>query len=210
MNVPLRFDEVHRAPAKPGIYAWYHRLQLADADLKNLTQAVESAEDPAVEAKQFVERFIFGPLAEAPYNVKISGGLKPTYRGKVGHIPPGVSETLIQILTGSPEETQVLKGALLRAVPFFASPIYIGMAGKSLRNRLGQHRYLMDHYRDSSRDAPDGEDSDHSFAYEAVQLRHFLPSDLFVYTYPMDVTERVARAAEYILNRLNYPLCGRS
>ena len=51
---------------------------------------------------------------------------------------------------------------------------------------------------------------DHSFAYDAVCVRRLIPADLIVYVMPVEFPPEVAQATEYILNRINFPLCGRN
>lgn len=210
--VPFRFDEVNEAPLEPGLYAWYHQIQISNADVQSLVSSL-AGRDQALRmdlVRRFLFEHIFGPYREADYNVELTGKLKPEYRGTLPH-QPKLSEHLLKLATEQPEELASLRMILQRVIPYFASPIYIGIATKSLRQRLTSHRNLISHYREREPAEPMNlEDEDHSFAYEAVCVRRLVPMELLVYAMPLAVTDKVTKSAEYILNRINYPLCGRN
>lgn len=100
------------------------------------------------------------------------------------------------------------------AVPEFASPVYIGMA-ISLKARLLGHKSLIQRYmaaagRNVCDEFPSpSESNDHSFAREVVR-RGFSINGLAVAVRVIDAAEAVHVDAENILNRINYPLCGRN
>ncbi len=210
--IPLRFDEVSQAPNEPGVYAWYHQIQLNSGDIAKFRQRLQdrSVTERRELAGEFLMEHIFGPYREADYDVAIRGKLKPEYHGNVEH-RPRLSESLFSAIADGGHALDELRGVLSRTVPFFASPIYIGLASR-LRHRLTTHRRLINLYRETRHSEPEQTDSeDHSFAYEAVCVRRLLPSELIVYAMPLtSVSEQVVGAAEYILNRINYPLCGRN
>lgn len=210
---PYRFDEVNQTPNKPGLYAWYHQIQISTADIQAFAATLGEHEDSAERseiARQFLLEHIFGSYQEADYSVELAGRLKPEYYGRVTH-RPRVSDLLVKLLTEEPSELTTLKTVLHRTIPYFASPIYIGVATKSLRQRLNSHRQLIAQYRELGPTAPmNAEDEDHSFAYEAVCVRRLVPTELLVYAMPLNVSDKLAKGAEYILNRINYPLCGRN
>jgi hypothetical protein len=208
----FRFDDVDSAPARPGLYAWYHQLSISSADIEAIVEQLTTAR-PELQheiVSSFLLEQIFRPYQEADYDVELKGRLKPEYRGRVTH-QPKISELLRSAIIESPQSLHVLKDVLAGIVPFFASPIYIGVATKSLRQRLCTHRDLLVRYRETelvSADVPN--DEDHSFAYEAVCVRRIVPTELLVYTMPVQISEKMTKGAEYILNRINYPLCGRN
>lgn len=209
---PFRFDEVHLTPASPGLYAWYHQYQLSGADIRGLANnlALSPGEERRVIAEHFLMEYVFGTYRETDYEVELKGKLKPEYRGQVAH-QPRISEALLTAVTEAPEVLTQVAEMLHRSVPYFASPIYIGVAKKSLRSRLSTHHTLLVQYRENPPVEPlDGDDVDHSFAYEAVCVRRIVPAELLVYAMPVEFPERIAVATEYILNRINYPLCGRN
>jgi hypothetical protein len=209
----LRFNEVDLAPGRPGLYAWYHQVRLATPDIEAL-EAELHASSPEVR-RQKVEAFfleqVFGPLRETDYSVSVSGKLKPEYGGTVSH-RPRLSDHLVTLAGEQSGGLRYLRDVLTRSVPLFASPVYIGLASKSLRQRLSTHSKLLEHYVEHAPESgpEQSDDEDHSFAYDAVCLRKLALSDLIVYVMPLDVPETVVRGAEYVLNRVNYPLCGRN
>lgn len=209
---PYRFDEVHTAPDETGIYAWYHQFQLSNADIGRFIEslALRPPDGRRELAEGFLFEHVFGPYRESDYDVEVTGKLKPEYRGTIEH-QPRLSDHLLRIAVDTPSDLSSIAELLQRSVPYFASPIYIGVAKRSLRQRLSTHRQLLTQYRESPPLSPvDAADSDHSFAYEAVCVRKLVPSELLVYAMPIEFPERVAVATEYILNRVNYPLCGRN
>jgi hypothetical protein len=127
--VPLRFDEVTEAPAEPGVYAWYHQIQLSSADVSQFKATVSSGsdEDRRSHAHSFFLEHVFGPYRETDYDVAMSGQLKPEYRGSLSH-RPHLSESLLSLATNAPDSLDDVRSILARTVPFFASPIYIGLA----------------------------------------------------------------------------------
>ena len=149
----------------------------------------------------------------------MKGRLKPTYAGRLHHQSP-VSESLVARIVEQPHRLHELKRMLLDTVPP-SSPIYIGVA-KNLRNRLGQHKKLIEQFRNAlsidesckltALSTEDEEDlRDHSFAYEVCSLRRLNVTRLFVCTllaYPVD--EGIRIDLENVLNRINFPLCGRN
>lgn len=205
----FRFDELAQAPDRPGIYAWYHEVRLSQADVDQFvakaTTLEGEARSTAVEA--YLRGRVFEPYREAPYQIALRGGLKPEYGGHINH-QPRVSKGTVETLSERPEGIREVRELLRRMVPMFASPIYIGVATRSLRTRLLQHQELINEYRERPAAAvPD--DEDHSFAYEAVCQRGLKPLELIVYAMETPVSSEIQLVAEYIFNRINYPLCGR-
>lgn len=204
-----RFDELDQAPDRPGIYAWYHEVRLTNADVDQFVQQIKKLEGkarPAVVESYLRER-VFEPYKESPYQIALRGGLKPEYGGHVNH-QPRVSKTTVETLAERPDGIREIRELLRQMVPVFASPIYIGVATRSLRMRLLQHQKMITEYRESpAANVP--EDEDHSFAYEAVCERGLSPLELIVYAMETPVSREIQLVAEYIFNRINYPLCGR-
>lgn len=205
----FRFDELDQAPDRPGIYAWYHEVRLTQADVdqfvQNIRQREPDSRPPVVEA--YLRERVFEPYKESPYQIALRGGLKPEYLGHVNH-QPRVSKTTIETLADRPEGMREIRDLLRRMVPVFASPIYIGVATRSLRTRLLQHQKLINEYRECPASSVP-EDEDHSFAFEAVCERDLSPLELIVYAMETPVSREIQLVAEYIFNRINYPLCGR-
>jgi hypothetical protein len=217
----LGFDEVHQAPALAGLYAWYYRINLSESDIQRCIQTVEAA--PAIDDKRrcleaFLTTFVFAFCRERPYSLVATGPLKPTYKGSLNH-ELHLSASMLDKLAANPHGLHDLKATLLKAVPCFASPIYIGLA-KNLRERLGVHKRLIEKLRNDKftesfkmeADPPsiDEEPEDHSFAQDAVLMRRLNPTFLYVEVLPMALDKSQLHPIENILNRINYPLCGRN
>lgn len=231
MNSPklLLFHELHdptALPLLPGLYAWYYQPRLTQKDLATLFEKLQT--QPEKQARKvmlevFLEKFLFSPYREPPYTASLNAPLRPAYEGTL-HAQTPVSEALVDRLEEEPTRLNHIKVVLEHTLPWFASPIYIGMA-KNLRNRLRQHIRLIDQYLEqrttahdkfSEREMPiDREDEDvsiaHSFAYEVVIQRNFDVNRLCVYYLPIDpLVSGIRNDVENILNRINYPLCGRN
>lgn len=218
----FRFSEVAQAPNTPGVYAWYYRIELTDKDIATCIESVELENDPDAKdaiVRAFLDTHLFRFYKEVPYFVALSGQLKPRYEGLIDH-RADVSASLIRRLATVPTNLYELKRTLRLAIPLFASPIYIGVATR-LRERLLQHVRLIDslqHLRASAVDAAfsvpasstEDDDRDHKFAYEVSMVRGFRPSSLIVNTLELPVDDSIRYDLENILNRINYPLCGRN
>ena len=218
----FRFSEVAQTPNAPGVYAWYYRIELTDKDIATCVEEVELETSEEVRdeiVRTFLDTHLFRYYKEVPYFVALSGQLKPRYEGVIDHRAE-VSTGLIRRLAEAPRNLYELKRTLRLAVPHFASPIYIGVSTR-LRERLMQHVRLIDslqHLRASAvsdlQPIPAGatseEDRDHKFAYEVTMIRGFRPSNLVVSTLELPVDDSIRYDLENILNRINYPLCGRN
>jgi hypothetical protein len=212
------WSEVDDIPGKTGVYAWYYRHSLADFDIKRLIAALQ--ENPAASPKaavalvaNFLHAHLFQPFAEEPYDASIHGPLKPSYQGKLLN-KSGLSDELVARIAAEPARLWALKQVLEEAVPEFASPIYIGMA-VNLNSRVRGHKGLIERYKAAGgRSIEDTaatalERNDQSFARQVVN-RGFTPNGLTVAIRMIDAAENVHVDAENILNRINYPLCGRN
>ena len=125
---------------------------------------------------------------------------------------------MVDRFANEPLRLKALASLLRAATPVFASPIYIG-SSKSLRRRLLNHTKLINRYREGllnlspeeieKLDATENK-ADHSFAREAGLIRRFDPNDLWVYTFDTNMADEYTFDIENILNRINFPLCGRN
>jgi hypothetical protein len=212
----FQWHTIGRVVALPGIYAWYYKPQLSDHDIEALRAQVSvlSLEDAATRVRDFLKRHIFDPLADGPFSATIGGALKPTYEGDL-HVRTAVSEDLVARIAANPERLRQLKSVLEVSAPEFSSPIYIGMA-MSLRRRLERHKALICRLKDSADsladlDQPSEEDDQrtHSFAQEVVR-RQLDVNRLIVVIKQVNVITDEYKDAENILNRLNFPICGRN
>ncbi len=218
----FRFSEVTSAPNTPGVYSWYYRIELTDKDIARCIEDIEleSSQDARdTVMRDFLETHLFRYYKEVPYFVTMTGQLKAQYEGHIDH-RPNVSPSMIRRLSVTPNNLYELKRTLKLAIPLFASPIYIGVA-KRLRDRLLQHVQLIDHLQNLRASAigniqplfkggTEDEDRDHKFAYEVSMVRGFRTSSLIVNTLELPVENSIRYDLENILNRINYPLCGRN
>lgn len=199
------------APEAPGVYAWYVRLFLGEADLQAFEAEVAgekaNGRSPVPVVEHMLERHFFHPFQETAYAVRLSGALKPRYAGELAH-EPTKSEGLVRRLSENPERLRPIARVLGAAAPFFTAPLYIGMAS-NLRNRLLQHKQLITYYSDN-RGLTVAEEGLSGFARQVVQ-RGFNPTQLFVACIPIDDIEADEQVdLENILNRINFPIFGRN
>ena len=204
--------KLNEAPEVPGVYAWYVRLFLGDADLRSFEGAVAQERSskegrPHQIVSTMLERHFFHPFQETAYKVRLDGPLKPKYRGEPAH-EPSSSEGLVERLVNNPGRLRQIANVLNMAAPFFTAPLYIGMA-TNLRSRLAQHKNLINEFADN----PGMVGSDDGYAGFARQVvkRGFNPTQLFVACIPIDGIEQQEQVdLENILNRINFPIFGRN
>lgn len=216
MKVPpgraLTWAEIDLAPETPGVYAWYSRLVISKADIDDIVKRVQMArQDSEAKARAVVDealdRFIFSPYRETPYQVALRGQLKPKFSGEVLH-EPGKSDSLIGRLASNPERFRTVSEVLKTVAPWFTAPLYIGMA-TNLRVRLKQHRNKIVELRDLQGQASIDDSAEAGFANQ-VAARNFDPTNLFVHIAEVDVDTGEHNDLENILNRINYPIFGRN
>jgi hypothetical protein len=208
----LSWSEIDLAPETSGVYAWYSRLAIAKADIEGIIKRVEAAKQhneaaARAEVEGALERFIFGPYREAPYQVLLRGALKPKYGGDISH-EPTKSERLVARLVQDPTRIRVIADILKGAAPWFTAPLYIGMAS-NLRNRLRQHKQKIVDLRDTWSSGRGDDAPEAGFANQVV-ARNFDPTNLFVHVAEVDVDGGEYNDIENILNRINYPIFGRN
>lgn len=215
----FRFHELDQAPELAGVYAWYYRLEIATKDIENcISELLSAAENKEKIIRDFLALRLFRHYLESPYIVTLSGKMKPGYEGQVLNTT-AISNSLISRIIEDPTRLHRLKSLLLETVPNFASPIYIGVA-KKLRSRLLQHKKLIEKFVNSgtpeisetydSAISAEERERDHSFAMEVASMRKFNVSNLYVCTMPLLVDEEMRYDLENVLNRINFPLCGRN
>ncbi len=208
----LAWSEIDQAPETQGIYAWYSRLVISKADIESVVKRVNTARSQGevqarTEVESALERFIFGPYQETPYQVALRGQLKPKYSGEVLH-EPAKSDLLIGRLAEEPERLRVIADVLKTVAPWFTAPLYIGMA-KNLRSRLRQHRNKIVELRDLHGGLAADISAEAGFANQVV-ARNFDPTNLFVHIAEVNVDTGEHNDLENILNRINYPIFGRN
>lgn len=216
MKIPakrtLTWSEIDLAPETPGVYAWYSRLVISKADIDGIITSVQIARQESeakarLEVENALDRFIFSPYRETPYQVSLRGQLKPKFSGQVLH-EPSKSDLLIGRLASNPERLRTVAEVLKSAAPWFTAPLYIGMA-INLRSRLKQHRNKIVELRDLQGIASIDDAAEAGFANQVV-ARNFDPTNLFVHIAEVDVDTGEHNDLENILNRINYPIFGRN
>ena len=210
------WHRITAVPNKSGIYAWYYRPKLTDFDINELKAEIKraSSNESIGLVSTFLKQHIFDRFAEDPYEAKVWGPLRPTFQGQLtNHIE--VTPALSQRIANNPDRLWTLKEVIEKAAPMFASPIYIGMA-KNLNERISTHKALIEKYRKANIESPpeviptESEDYlPHKFACSVIR-RRFQPDGLEVVVKLIETNEDEFVDAENILNRINFPICGRN
>lgn len=208
----MTWSEIDLAPEAPGVYAWYSRLVISKADIEAVINRVRMARQESetrarAEVEDALDRFIFNPYRETPYQVALRGQLKPKFSGEVLH-EPSKSDSLIGRLASNPDRFRTVSEVLKTAAPWFTAPLYIGMA-INLRSRLKQHRNKIVELRDLQGLTSIDDAAEAGFANQVV-ARNFDPTNLFVHIAEVDVDTGEHNDLENILNRINYPIFGRN
>lgn len=225
---PTSFDLIESLPTTPGIYAWYYIPTISKADIDEFIQKTLKTSQDVEERKELVRQFlnkrVFDYLKEEPYGVTLTGKLKPTYEGKIDQAF-NMTPELLRRVSEEPERLFKIAEHLKTSIPVFASPIYIGMSD-NLRTRLVQHKQAMERYHNNSfteaelireidsNNKNDEEKKRKNFAYEVVKIRGFRFNNLRLFYKETNGYEteqgNLSNDLENILNRINYPLCGRN
>lgn len=202
----IPWTEIENAEAKPGIYAWYYNPPIGDAD----------RDDPDG-WPDLVKRYVLDhrrPVMEV--NAKAALGLE--FDGQINHslfTGPGESDWNPDL--GS---IDLVTDILRSAVPKLGAPLYIGIARKSLKTRLCRHKSDIERYQRKGietvaeiRDEDPEREADRIFASRVVDreidtnslIVEALGVDTSTYKNPSDGLG----SAEYILNRIYFPILGR-
>lgn len=125
----LRWHELGRAPAQPGLYAWYMAPRISAANLRE-AETTRSRLRLIARRLQFprVDLAIQGHLS-----LELEGGLEHRHLGTREELPPSL-ESLLETEDGR----RFLGNLLEELAPRFSSPLYVGVS-VHLRNRLAQH-----------------------------------------------------------------------
>ena len=198
---------------RPGVYAWYYKPQLAIHDIEEAVEAIESMKvvNKLTRAAEYTSSFlaerVFKFFNQDPYEVRISGPLKPRFEGTINHLP-NQSGTLIDRIVEQPDMLYNLKFVLDQSTPLFSSPIYIGMSD-NLKTRILHHKKGIKDLREKT-----GTSTIHTYLREPksfasqVVSRKMSPQNLIVYCSYSDEERREYLDAENILNRINLPILG--
>lgn len=215
----LQGTETVKAPSKPGIYAWYYRPLAVTA--QNVARVADSfgqfVDNPAHASTEIKLR----------YNMKWEGEALLTVKHGTGRPARELMKNIVE--EGGDFFANFIRHAM---VPYFARPIYIGIA-KDLYERVHkQHaetlarywqldsdisRYLSAHPEADVQGVMRALDLKHSFALEA-RVRCLAPRDLVAFICPTETLPAgdenspdpsPRRALEQVLQLLADPVCGR-
>jgi len=196
------------------VYAWYFTPSVAQFDLDAVLSRLARLDDGPARVSavsEFLSEHLLRFFRETPYQVCVSGQLKPRYEGEIAH-HQDVSRSLAERIAEDPDRLRVLRQVLEVLAPQFTAPLYIGMA-TNLQRRLRQHKRLIEGYLENRGPGIAGSDAtlqrDHSFAHE-VYSRRMSTSSLSVVILPFDGLADVVVDVEHLLNRINYPIYGRN
>jgi hypothetical protein len=208
-----KWNEIDSIPQRSGIYSWYLKLQISQADIDDVIQKVgvmkeESFEEAKNIIERFINKFILNPYKEEPYEVLIKGKLKPRYNGLVYNDQNEISEILVLKILENPNVLYSLVNIISEVSPYFNSPLYIGMAG-DLRKRLKQHKSNIIKLKENGAEISFDLKNDAGFARQVVS-RNMNYANLFVHVAYCDIDNLDPSILENILNRINYPIFGRN
>jgi hypothetical protein len=228
---PYNIQDVDDAPRLPGLYAWYARFSVAEADWSaEFAGGDEAARRNLLKAlREHAWKFgrqIMPVRAESNFSSVWNGTLceDPDAKWHAGTAdnPTACFDERLQPSVDSDLSRQALVALLDAGLPLFCSPLYLGKAAEqTLQKRLRQHaaRYLRlwKRYLDD-RDLPERMNTPKDFAERAIKLG-FSPDDLFCFTLSADIEmldgmeqktlSDLIDAAEWLLNRWTTPILGR-
>ena len=207
----LSWLEIENTPEVPGLYAWYLKLRFGKADRN-------SPGDWKSQMYQYIEQH-----KRPGMNIDAKAPLGLQFQGIIEHNIL-TSDDIDQQLSSDFKEIELISNILGEAAPHFASPLYIGIASKSLNQRLMSHKRLINRLRDqkelSNTDFA-GEanaaqrEADKTFASRVV-ARNIDVNHLIVYIVEVDTKSysstqinEALRSAEYLINRIYHPVLGR-
>jgi hypothetical protein len=207
---PIYWPEINSVTEQPGVYAWYYGPRFTKFDRGALEEQLLHAPDPKC-IEVFLTKRLFRYFEETPYEAIIQGPLKATYSGDLIE-NRSITSALSQRLAEMADRRTALWDALESMVPFFAAPLYIGMA-KNLRTRLRTHKHLIEGGLEKLRlnTRPDVTSKrDAGFAMEVLR-RQLAIERLSVYVHELPAAAADSAVdVENLLNRINYPVLGRN
>lgn len=208
----INWNEIKQAnkslPTGNGVYAWYYSPRISSHDIKKLYN--DGSQPTEQEIENFLNKYIFNFFSEEPYEIELTGQLKPKYKGSINHVEQ-CSKTLINKIINNDVSLDEIQGILTGFCEAFLSPIYIGMAD-NLSKRINQHKKLISDYRDGVSKNSNGSESeirDSNFAKRVVS-RNYINSNLFVVIKELNYDNKLENTTENIMNRINYPILGRN
>ena len=200
------------APELPGIYSWYYRPSVFNEKQIEILEKIIT--HPTNIKTEVGMRYGLSWETDSEVELLYSSDYKPINEFLTATIDIG-DDLIIDFLQNM-------------MVPYFAKPLYIGIHRKNLRERIEQHRdllnrlwnsnspvsrYLEENPRASVEKVLDEINSDlqeykkHSFALNA-RVKGLTLRDLAVCVFPIDEIQKLRRL-EQILQVLVDPICGR-
>ena len=228
---PYNIQDVADAPRLPGLYAWYARFTVAEADWSaEFAGGNDGAKHNLLKALR-EHAWKFGrqamPVrAQSNFSSVWNGTLREDpdakWRGSGAESDGDAFNERLQGAVASDRSREALVRSLDIGLPVFCSPLYLGKAAEqTLQERLRQHasRYLRLWERcTTDRDLPERLTHPKDFAERAIKLG-FCPDDLFCFTLSVnidamddmdpDTVPALIDAAEWLLNRWTTPVLGR-
>jgi hypothetical protein len=205
----LDWSDLEEAPDRTGVYAWYYRPRISEADLG-------SAKDT-----QLALRHVLARLQNPSLRVEAHSHLSLSYSGELKHdtdragAPVAMTE-LVERSLETREGRELLAEVLRRGTVLLSAPIYIGVAN-SLLQRLRSHRRMMEELQADRRSSDSEGPGERALAREIVK-RGIPLRDLVVAAVPLE-RERTenwdmslrqrAESVETVLNRAFFPILGR-
>ena len=201
-------SDIVDTPELPGIYAWYYRPPVfGHREAKTLGRLITR---PSSVKTEIVMRY--GLMWEVDSDVNVLHGGKQKRQ-------PADQVVVDAVVDDSSSITSFLQNLM---VPYFATPLYIGIDNKNLRVRINMHyrslnqhwepqgpisKYLGDHPCADVEEVLNQLGLNHSFAINA-RVKGIAPRDLVVCACPLEVPAKL-RDLEQILQILADPICGR-
>ena len=196
-------------PATPGLYAWYLKLEISEADINYFIEQSRDkpSDDKISDLKKFLVAQLVKPLSPPSYTVDMKGKLQPEYTGIIEYVSSIDEKVLLRLAENQEKLTSCLK-YLGQMSPAFASPLYIGMA-KNLRVRIKGHCRLIEQEAPNFLDLPvDWVEEDASFAKE-INKRGIEITSLMLNVMEIHDPEVDPRDIEYLMNRIMFPILGK-
>lgn len=207
----LRFSQVNRdnIEAKSGIYAWYYKVSLGDADINRFIKVLNNAEnfEKTSIVEKFLDRHFYQFFKESNYQASLNGKLMPTFKGELHHINQSSNALIAEIII-NPNLLWELKNFTQDLAIDFSSPIYIGMAD-NLQKRLTTHKNLIEKFKEERILNDSFDDRDENFAAR-VASKQMLTKNLYVSIKTVESKLKLHTTLENLMNRINYPVLGRN
>ncbi|MCS4149275.1 hypothetical protein [Salinibacter ruber] len=202
-----KWNDIETSCKDPGIYAWY------------LINSIGSADRDVPDGwSRLVEKYISDH--ERPgmgVNAKATLGLE--FNGEINHVT--IDEDKGKSWSPNTESIDIVTDLLNLSVPNLAAPLYIGVAPNGIRGRLMDHKRDIKRYRREGiekianiRDRDPEREEDRIFASRVVS-RNIDVNKLWIEyitigreSYEGDLEEGL-KTAEFILNRIFFPILGK-